>query len=180
MGRSGDGPQDWDGFARRLADRGYRALTYHRPRVPYERIWKDVLGAADYLRRNGARTVIVAGASIGAMASLRAAEEPGARLDGVIWLAGILYDSGYEFRKTDVSTVRCPTLVISGDDDDYGADYAARQLHRWLTGPKQLLMLDSAAHGTDIFEESGANPSTLTRTMLRFVERAAGGEGQRC
>lgn len=179
MGRPGDGPRDWDGFARRLADRGYRALAYER-RLPYETIWKDVLGAAEYLRTRGATTVIAAGASIGAMASLRAAEEPDAKLDGVIWLAGVLSDSGYEFRRADVARVGCPTLVVSGADDLYGAGPDARQLHRWLTARKELLILDSAEHGTDIFDEPGPNPRELTRTLLRFTERTARADGPRC
>lgn len=179
MGRPGDGPRDWDGFARRLADRGFRALAYKR-RLPYDTIWKDVLGAAEYLRAHGARTVIAAGASIGAMASLRAAEEPGAKLDGVIWLAGVLSDSGYDFRRADVARVGCPTLVVSGADDLYGAGPDARQLHRWLTAPKRLLILDSAEHGTDIFDEAGPNPRELTHAMLRFVSRTAGGDSPRC
>lgn len=179
MGRFGDGPQDWDVFATRLADRGFHVLAYKR-RLLYDTIWRDVLGAADYLRRHGAAKVIAGGASIGAMASLRAAEEPGARLDGVIWLAGVLSDSGYDFRRGDVAAIACPTLVVSGADDDYGAGLDARRLHGWLTGPKRLLILDSAEHGTDILDEGGPNARELTRTMLRFVEQTARGDGPRC
>lgn len=179
MGRSGDGPGDWAGLAERLSNRGFQALTYRR-RLLYDTMWKDVLGAADYLRKHGAKKVIAGGASVGAMASLRAAEAPGAPIDAVIWLAGVLSDSGYDFRRADVAQLACPVLVISGDKDIYGASTDARLLHGWATAPKQLLILNSVEHGTDIFGEGGSDARQLTRTMLRFVERVADAPGRSC
>jgi dienelactone hydrolase len=172
MGRSGDDQDDWAGFAEQLADRGYQALTYQR-RSDMGAIWQDVLGGADYLRARGAEKVIAAGASIGAMASLHAAEQPDSNLDGVIWLAGVRQNRGYDFQEADVSQVACPILFISGDQDAYGAAADARQLHDWATAPSELLILQSRRHGTDIFTEGGPNPRELTEAMLDFVERVA-------
>lgn len=172
MGRRGDRQGDWASFAGELADRGYRALTYQR-RDDLEEVWQDVLGAANYLRDHGADKVIAAGASIGAMASLHAAEEPTSNLDGVIWLAGVLQGSGYDFRRAEVAALGCPMLVISGDRDPYGAAEAARQLRGWATAPSQLLLLPTARHGTDVFEEGGPTARKLTLAMARFVKRVA-------
>jgi dienelactone hydrolase len=179
MGRADDSQNDWAAFAGELANRGFQALTYQR-RPTYGGIWKDVLGAARFLRRHGAMRIIVGGASIGAMASLRAAEEPTAALNGVIWLAGVLLGSGYYFRRGNVATVACPLLIISGDADTYGAGTDARRLHQWVTAPKQLLILDSFRHGTDIFQERGTNSRELTQAMLRFVEQVARTPAQQC
>jgi dienelactone hydrolase len=176
---SGDGPKNWHSFARRLADEGFQVLAYQE-RPEFEAVWQDVLGAASYLRDAGAEKVVVAGASIGAMASLRAAEEPGAELDGVIWLAGLLSYNGYDFQQSDVAEVACPTLVIAGADDLYGAAPDARRLHEWLTAPKQLLVLDSAQHGTDIIDDGGPTARRLTDSMLRFVRRVAREPTQQC
>lgn len=87
----------------------------------------DVLGAVAYLRDNGAERVVVGGASIGAMASLYAAEQSESNLDGVIWLAGILRGE-YIFEQADVAAIGCPILIMSGDQDRYGAADDARQL----------------------------------------------------
>lgn len=176
---AGDGPQDWHDFARQLADAGFRVLVYQE-RLELETVWQDVLGAASYLRDTGAEKVVVAGASIGAMASLRAAEEPEAEFDGVIWLAGLLSNNGYDFQRSDVDEVACPTLVIAGADDLYGAGPDARRLHAWLTAPKELLVLDSVLHGTDIIDDGGPNARELTDTMLGFVQRVGREPTQPC
>ena len=172
MGRPGDRQDDWGSVAGELANRGYRVLTYQR-RDAFEEVWQDVLGGADYLRDHGADKVIAAGASIGAMASLYAAEQPNANLDGVIWLAGILQGSGYHFQQADVAKIACPMLFISGDQDAYGAAQAARQLHGWAAAPSQLLILRTERHGTDILAQGGPTARKLTLAMVRFVKRVA-------
>jgi pimeloyl-ACP methyl ester carboxylesterase len=179
MGRPGDSQDDWVAFAEQLADQGYRALTYER-RVSLGEVWQDVLGAAEYLRANGAETVIVAGASIGAMASLYAAERPDSNLNGVIWLAGVLQNRGYYFQRTDVSKIACPLLFISGDHDIYGAADAARQLHKWATAPSELLIVHSPRHGTDILADGGPTAGKLTHAMLRFIQQVANGSDSTC
>jgi hypothetical protein len=93
MGRPRDSQDDWVSFAGELAKNGYQALTYERG--AFGDAWQDVHGAADYLRDNGAETVIAAGASLGAMASLYAAERPRSGLNGVIRLAGVLQNRSY-------------------------------------------------------------------------------------
>jgi poly(3-hydroxybutyrate) depolymerase/predicted alpha/beta-hydrolase family hydrolase len=179
MGRSGDSQDDWALFAHGLADQGYQALTYERrPRLP--EVWMDVAGAVDYLRSSGADTVIVGGASIGAMASLHAAGQADAEIDGLIWLAGVLRNRSYQFQEPDVSELGCPMLFISGDADSYGAADDTRQLHDWATGPSELLILDSRQHGTAIYEDGEPNASELTQAMLDFIERVAEDETDPC
>jgi dienelactone hydrolase len=178
MGRPGDTQDDWGAFAQELAENGYQALTHERR--AFGDVWQDVLGAADHLRDNGAETVIAAGASIGAMASLYAAEQPHSGLNGVVWLAGVLQNRGYHFQETDVSKIGCPILVISGDEDVYGAAGAARQLHDWATAPIDLLIIPSTRHGTDILTEDGSNATRLVDAMLNFVGEVAGKSTRTC
>jgi predicted alpha/beta hydrolase len=120
MGRGGDNQEDWFGMAAVLADEGYVVLTYNRRGVcpggvagcsdgddDYTDHWLDVLGAVDFLRTRGAERVFIGGASIGAMASLYAAEQPGTEVDGLIWVAGVLAGA-YFFQRDDIQTVRVP------------------------------------------------------------------------
>jgi dienelactone hydrolase len=169
MGRPRDSQDDWVSFAGELAKNGYQALTYERG--AFGDAWQDVLGAADYLRDDGAETVIAAGASLGAMASLYAAERPRSGLNGVIWLAGVLQNRSYHFQATDVSKIACPILLISGVEDTYGAAGAARQLRDWTTAPGDLLILRSTRHGTDILAEGGSNATRLVKAMLNFIKQ---------
>lgn len=170
MGRPDDSQDDWADFATELADRGYLVLTYKGRTVTQRSEWQDVLGGVDYLRDNGAETVIAGGASIGAMASMYAAEQPDSHLHGVIWLAGVQQGGGYSFREADIAAITCPMLFISGDEDAYGAADATRQLHDWATAPTELLILQTSRHGTDIFDEGGRNAAELTQAMVNFVE----------
>jgi predicted alpha/beta hydrolase len=98
MGNAGDSQADWYGVAGALADRGYAVLTFDRRGVcpggfngcssgsdSYLNHWKDVVGAVRFMTEKGIGRVFVGGASIGAMASLYAAEHLGRDVAGVIW-----------------------------------------------------------------------------------------------
>ena len=168
--RPDNSQDDWAAFAAELAEHGYRVLTYTRGGLTD--VWRDVLAAADYLREQGAEKVIAGGASLGAMASLRAAGVPDGNLDGVLWLSGILQWGEYDFQEADVSGLRCPLLFASGDQDSYATD-SARQMHAWSKAPSELLILRTGAHGTDILANGGSEADKLRKAMLGFVGRVA-------
>jgi pimeloyl-ACP methyl ester carboxylesterase len=173
MGRPEDGQGDWLPFAEQLANNGFRVLTY-RGRDSLSESWRDVLGAVDRLRADGAKTVIAAGASIGAMASLNAAIQADSRINAVVWLAGVLSDSGYDFQRRDVSGLACPILIASGDRDSYGAYIDARRLHRWTANASELHLVDSDLHGTDILTADDRDVAgELRRLMIGFMEAVA-------
>lgn len=173
MGRPGDGPDDWQAFAESLADAGFLVLTY-RERRAYSEVWNDVLGGVGYLRGQGATTVVAAGASIGGMSSLYAAGEPGSGINAVLWLAGVLNASGYDFHESDVAGLECPLLIASGDEDSYGAGADAERLHQWTADFSELLILPSRYHGTDILtKEEPEIAGELSRAMTDFVETVA-------
>lgn len=167
MGREGDGQDDWEPFAEDLADRGVQVLTYTHLGVE---VWQDVLGAVDYLRESGAKKVIAGGASLGAMASLYAAEQSGSDINGLIWLAGVLRNSGYEFTRASVSKIACPMLIASGDQDAYDAGDDAPELHSWVR-TSELLIVRSMLHGTDVLGRGGEPADQLEKAMLALVDR---------
>jgi predicted alpha/beta-hydrolase family hydrolase len=174
MGRPGDGQDDWQKFAEDLVSKGgLQVLTYEGRRTLSE-TWNDVVGAVEYLRDDGADVVIAGGASIGAMASLEAAINPDSQISAVLWLAGVLHNSGYDFTAADVSGLACPMLVASGDQDGYGAANDARQLSDWTPGVSQLLIVEASQHGTDILTEADPNVADQLRdAMIGFIETAA-------
>lgn len=172
MGRPEDSPDDWESFAVELADEGYQVMTHDRP-GRRTGVWEGVLDAADYLSTHGAETVIAAGASIGAMGSLHAATQEDSNLHGVIWFAGVLNSSGFHFSEEDVDDLACPLLLITGDRDTYGAAEDTRQLHEWVTAPSELIIVDSALHGTDILAQGGAPADQVRQAMIDFVDQAA-------
>jgi len=133
MGRPGDTQCDWLGLARALAGKGYLVLTYDRRGVcpggmggcsagsdEYYLDWKDVVGAGNFLRRKGARDIVLAGASIGAMASLYAASAGRIEPVALIEFAGINHASGYDFNPRQVARIGGSKLFLSARDDIYG------------------------------------------------------------
>lgn len=174
MGSDGDSQDDWAATAEALAGRGHRVITYQRLRPRYQ-VWHDVAGAVEYARRNGAERVVLAGASIGAMASLRVALDRQAPADGVVWVAGLLDESGMRFDQASVAGLGCPALLITGDGDSYGATEDTEQLHAWLPG-SELLVLPTPRHGTDILADGGAPAEQFETAILDFVDQIAAAE----
>jgi pimeloyl-ACP methyl ester carboxylesterase len=185
MGNAGDSQADWYATARLLAHRGYTALTYNRRGVclpngtscsqgfdEYAVSWKDVVGAYDFVRKRGARRVILVGASIGAMCSLYAASLAKVTVAGLVVIAGINHASGYDFTSRDVRAVEGRKLFVSGDRDPYGGAAAAREWYRWAKGPKRLLMLDSSAHGTDMLRSGEATAQRLKDAIVAFLSQS--------
>lgn len=180
MGRGGDGQDDWEQFATDLADDGYLVLTYEGRGASSETS-NDVLGAVHYLRDEGAEKVIVVGASIGAMASLQAALQSGSEINAVLWLAGVLNESGYQFTESGVSDLACPMLIASGDQDSYGSAEDAERLHGWTSEVSDLLLVESNRHGTDILlEEEAAVADELRLAMTDFLDGVAEAPATTC
>ncbi len=180
--------EDWRPVAERLAANGHRVLTYNRTGVcdpdgtacserrgGAQNAWADMVAAAEWLRSEGAARVIVGGASAGAMAALRAAEVA-PHVDGVIWMAGGLRGSGYDFNEEDVAQIQAPLLLISSTEDPTTSPRGAELLAAWATAPAEVLMLESNLHGTDVLEGGGPTAATLLATIERFVDGIAGAD----
>jgi dienelactone hydrolase len=172
---------DWAPVAERVAAAGHLVLTFNRAGVcdpdgstcsdrrgGAQEGWADMLAAADYLRAAGAARVIVGGASLGAMAALRAAEEDPS-IDGVIWFAGGLRGSSYDFNPDDVALVDAPMLLMSSIDDPLVNPSAVELLGEWATAPTRVVLLESDRHGTDVLEAGDAAAETVIREIEDFV-----------
>jgi pimeloyl-ACP methyl ester carboxylesterase len=194
MGRDGDSQADFYPLAHALAERGYLALTYNRRGVcgatgrecsegadDYGSSWKDVVGAAEVVRSRGATTLVLIGASIGAMASLYAAVSDRVKPAAVIEIGGVNHASGYDFSREQLRQLAGVKLFVSSANDIYGGADAAHEWHDWATEPKQLAILAGAAHGTDMLRRGEPTANPLVRLLLTFVARTVppDGEGRR-
>lgn len=186
MGRGGDSQLDWVPLARLLARNGYRVLTYNRRGVcnsgggecssgtdDLAASWRDVVGAARFVRARGATRVVLLGASIGAMSSLYAAARRDLAVAGVIEIGGINDASGYSFRARDLRRIEGAKLFASSRGDVYGGAPAARQWHGWAQPPKELHVLPGDLHGTDLLRPGEPTRPRLERVILDFLAGAA-------
>jgi hypothetical protein len=176
--RPGDQSQ-WLEFAALLATHGYRVLTYNRRgECPGGELgcsggtgtgddWKDLDPAVDLVRRAGSRRVVVGGASLGAMESLFALSR-GLEADGLIWV------SGYDFYglvpvQRQVRDVLVPKLFVAGESDRDAAA-ALSVFDRAAPSPKEIVLLPTGEHGTEILDY--ADPSVadeFRQTVLDFL-----------
>jgi pimeloyl-ACP methyl ester carboxylesterase len=161
---------NWFPFAQTLAARGYRVLAYDsRVVTPTQgHLEYDVLGAVRELLRRGVTRIVVGGASAGGDAAMGAAARiPRAALAGLIVLS-----SPGQFASIDgfaaVRRVVAPSFfgvgsrdtAFTGDIRKLYADSAAKK--------KQLLVVPSSGHGTQLLDTSWAPVSFRTK-LLAFV-----------
>jgi pimeloyl-ACP methyl ester carboxylesterase len=175
----------WFPFAQRLASQGYRVLTFDlRGYCPggvdgcssgnpdVEASADDVDAAVRFIRRGGARTVFLIGASLGGQAVLESAARSGEAIAGVVSLSAPEFFA-YELTAGTLAGVTMPSLFIAGRSDGDAAA-SARDFSRWVTGPTDLLVMDTSEHGTDLV--SPASPTvarTVSGRILAFLERYA-------
>ncbi len=185
MGRAGDSQADWEGLARKLARRGYLVLTYNRRGVcprggagcstgvdEYAESWRDIVGAVAFVRSRHARRIVVAGASIGAMAALYAAAHAQVEPDGLIEFAGINHASGYDFTQREIRRIRGRKLFLSARADIYGGADSAREWYGWAAGPKRLLLVPGSDHGTDLLQSRNPQRRRIESAITAFVAQA--------
>jgi pimeloyl-ACP methyl ester carboxylesterase len=124
----------------------------------------DVLAAIDYLRRNGATSVDVIGASMGGSAAADAsiASPPG--LIRRLVLLGAAPDGPAE-------RLKCPTLFIVARDDASGDGPrlpGIRARFARAPQPKRLVIVEGSAHAQFLFQtEQGAR---VLKEIMQFLQ----------
>jgi pimeloyl-ACP methyl ester carboxylesterase len=165
---------NWVPFAQTLAARGYRVLVYDsRPlnsiasyRAHLER---DVLGAERALVRLGARRVLLGGASAGGTAAMTAAAlVPRSQLAGVVVLS-----SPRRFGAMDAEAaarrVTAPSFYGAGRRDSGFVDEIRKMYAASAGKPKQLAVVNSSGHGTQLLDASWAPPSFKAKLVAFIV-----------
>ncbi len=173
----------WWPFAEDLAEAGYLVLTYDfRGYCPggvggcsegardLGEIWRDVLGAIAFVRTEGARRVVLVGASMGGTASLVAAAQEGISVEAVVTLSAPASFEGMVADADVLSRVDAAKLFIAGTGDGPAAR-DAETLYAASPPPKRLEILTTDAHGSDIL--SGNQAGRARTLILQYLEQVA-------
>ena len=167
----------WEEQGRTLAEAGFRAVAIDFRAAIQSRAGQesaclydaaclavDVLAAVRYLRREGARSVSVVGGSLGggatAQASVEAAE---GEIDRVVLLAHMPIETPERIKG------RTLFIVSRGDTGSGGIPrlVGIRDQYERAPDPKELVILEGAAHAQFIFETPEGD--RLMREILRFL-----------
>lgn len=172
----------WREFAQLTAAQGVMALTYPwrgcresglAEQDELQKFVDDARGAINFVREQGAEKIILAGASLGGLASAKLAIE--SQTIGLIVVASPpgIPEWGFEIEPTDLNT-DIPKLFITAENDPTVPASATRELHDLAADPKEWQTYSEDVHGTDLFEtESG---EALQQRILEFILRVAAAE----
>ncbi len=172
----------WREFAQLTAAQGVMALTYPwrgcresglSEQDELQKFVDDARGAINFVREQGAEKIILAGASLGGLASAKLAIE--SQAIGLIVVASPpgIPEWGFEIEPTDLNT-DIPKLFITAENDPTVPASATRELHDLAADPKEWQTYPEDVHGTDLFEtESG---EALQQRILEFILRVAAAE----
>jgi pimeloyl-ACP methyl ester carboxylesterase len=171
----------WFAFAARLAERGYRVLTFDfRGYCPggdagcsegekdIAAMWQDVEGAIETLRGEGASRIALVGASMGGTASLVAASREGQDVDAVVTLSAPTAIEGLEANAVVLAQVPGAKLFIAGHEDTTAAQ-AVDTLYGEVLQPKRPVILTTGDHGTDIL--TGNQAGVASTEIINWIER---------
>jgi pimeloyl-ACP methyl ester carboxylesterase len=156
--------------------------------------WRDAAAAVEYLRSRGSERIFIVAASMGGLAAFRAADEAELDLAGIVSLATPQFPSTYyngEPPENDVTRERlqriaAPKLFIAGADDVQFPDEAllrvesvrfaddARAMFEASPEPRQLEIVDSGAHSSELVTVAGQEVVEHTRELIvAFIEEHA-------
>jgi len=138
----------WLPFAKRLAAAGMRVLAFDFPST--SNLDRYVVAAVAELRRQGAHSIALAGASMGGTAVLVAASHASS-ISRVASLSGPRIFEDLDAGRA-VPRVRVPTLFVAGREDSPYVD-DARAMYRAATTEKRLLVVPGSDHGTDLLDD---------------------------
>ena len=177
--------RSWWPFAAKLADDGYRVLTFDfRGYCPggnagcsggskeIPKIWEDVAAAAVYLRDAGAARVMLVGASMGGTASLLAAAQPEVHPSAIVTLSAPLSFEGLTIDPGTLQNVAAPKLFIAGTGDATAAQ-AAQRLYDDALGARRVDIVPADDHGTDLL--TGTRGEEVEKLITTYLAQFRGG-----
>jgi pimeloyl-ACP methyl ester carboxylesterase len=154
--------------------------------------WQDAMAAVAFMETRGAKKIFLIGASMGGLAVLRAARMPEVTLAGVVSLSTPQFPSKYytgEPQANDVTPARLrqidePKLFVAGTKElqlpgtaplrpgvksvRFAAD--ARRMFDAAEEPKELVLVDSSFHSSDLVTTAPAGIVRETRAaVFRFL-----------
>lgn len=171
----GNCKRGWEDMAELVAQHGMTALTYqwrgcresgNAVDSELRKFVDDLRGAIQYVRDQGAKKIILAGASLGGVASAKLAVE--ASPDGLIVVAAPreIADWDFEIGLGDVN-IDMPKLFITAENDRVVPMEKSRELFDLVAEPKEWQTYPGTAHGTDLFDtESG---HAMQSRILEFI-----------
>jgi esterase/lipase len=171
----GNCKRGWEDMAQLVAQNGIMALTYQwrgctaSGTVVESELRKfvdDLRGAIQFMHDQGATKIILAGASLGGVASAKLAVESSS--SGLIIVASPreIEDWEFEIGPGDVN-IDMPKLFITAENDNVVSMDSSRELFELAAEPKEWQTYPGMSHGTDLFETESRD--AIQQRILDFI-----------
>ena len=169
-------PASWDAFAPLLADRSYMVLTY-KYRYPTNasrfdsgmanHTLDDLRAAIAFVGSAGAQRLVLVGASLGGMATAKAAaiEKPVAMIVMAAPVDLVEYD--YRVTPDELRSVEAPKLFIASEGDRTVPFAETKRMFELANDPKEFHSYPGAAHGVQLFKTEHGDD--LMQRLVAFI-----------
>jgi esterase/lipase len=126
----------------------------------------DLRGAITFMRDQGAKKIILVGASLGGCASAKLTVE--SQADGLIVVASPVEISqwGFAIEAGDMDS-DIPKLFITAKEDDTVPVELTQELFNLAAEPKEWKTYPGTAHGTDLFDTQ--HKDEFQQRILEFI-----------
>jgi len=171
----GNCKRGWEDMAQRVAENGMMALTYQWRgctesgtvlESQLQKFVDDLRGAIRFVRDQGAKKIILAGASLGGVASAKLAVESSPNALIIVASPREIEEWGFEIGLGDVN-IDMPKLFITAENDGVVSMERSHELFDLVAEPKEWQTYPGTAHGTDLFDtESG---EAMQKRILDFI-----------
>jgi uncharacterized protein len=175
LSHQSDGTQNqWSGFARQLAARGYMALAFdfrgrNTSEGPADTAKEDIdlRTAIRFLRTQGATRIALMGASLGGAVTLRVAGT--VSVVAVATLSAVAWWPSQPVTDEILKAIKAPKLFINSTLDNDAS--STQHMYDVASPPKEVHIYPGRAHGVGIF--SGDYGSDLIQRLLTFMDTYA-------
>lgn len=166
----------WRELAQLTAAQGMMALTYSwrdcgpagplNERDLIRNFVNDARGAIRFVRQQGAEKIILAGASLGGLASAKLAIESNA--SGLVVFASPVEIARWDFKiVAEDLDIDIPKLFMIAEEDTVVPLASSQVLYDLAADPKEWQTYPGTAHGTDLFKEDYGEEAT--QRILQFI-----------
>ncbi len=180
MGIPGTNQSSWHPFARSLAERGFRVLTFDfrgrgesGGKLEFNKLPFDMDAAIQYLNELGYTRIACIGASMGGTACMRAALDHD--LVGLGVIASILSNGKpNEVSMDEIQQLNLPKIFIYGAYDFPTVITDMKTMSASAPEPKTVQVYPTFEHGTDIFDTDYGNQ--LSELLINFLNAVRSGD----
>ena len=172
-------PAPWQAFAPELTAKGYRVLTYSfryplrtdefTPAMAAGTV-PDLQAAIAYARDQGARRIVLVGASLGGITAGKVAAAAEADALVVLSAGPDLSAYGLVVSGPELDAVRVPKLFIASADDTTVPLADTRAYFEHAPEPKQFVSYPGSSHGVRILD--GPHAQELRTLLVGFITAA--------